>query len=1077
MGLKLRLKRRGRSLLRTARIAIQAPWELLTTGRPPQWPDEVTATPQEQGFPLGTSQQQLARLIAFYLPQFHPIPENDAWWGKDFTEWTNVKPAKPLFEGHYQPHEPGELGYYDLRDADVQHRQVELAKRYGIGGFCFYFYWFNGKRLLDLPIENYRQNTSLDLPYCLCWANESWSRRWDGKAHELLIDQQHSPDDDLAFIAHVAAHFHDPRYILIYGRPLLLVYRPGLLPDARATARRWRQWCVEAGIGEILLATTQSFEACDPASYGFDVAIEFPPNNFPVRDVRRQVRGLGPDFSGHLFDWTHFPRRADRFERQRLGYNLWRGVCPSWDNTARRKQAATVFCGSTPAGFRHWLRRAIVDTVQRRGDSSERLVFINAWNEWAEGAHLEPDRRYGYAWLEACRRALAESATELAVQRRLVLVLHDCHPHGAQYLALSLARCLKQQGFLLELIALEGGPLAEAFAAEATLHVVAGWSELRQVRLLDELQRRGCSAAITNTVVSGALLPLLKLRGFRVLSLIHELPGVIRSMGLDEQAQAIARGADLLVFPAALVRDRFMAAVGPLRPEQTLLRHQGLLRTNPYRHRRGEARQQVLERHGLPAGSRLVVAVGFLDERKGGDLLVEAAAWACAAEPNLVVLWVGHHERSMHARVQQAIRRHGLEERVLLTGFNADPLDYYAAAEVYALPSREDPFPNVVLEAIHVGVPVLAFAGATGTEPLLLAHGGRVVPAFDTTAYGEALVELLSPSGRKPRQLAAPPDQRPAPVGELSMERYSLDLCHALLETARISVVVPNYNYAALLPERLASIRRQSHPLYEWILLDDASSDGSAAVLQDFLERYELPGELLVNAENAGSVFRQWRRGVERASGDLIWIAEADDSAEPGLLDALVEAFADPGVVMAYCESQQVGPEGQQLADSYRAYTEPLGQHWLHDHVVSGAVEIGRALCVKNTIPNVSACLFRREPLLQALTAVEDELERLQVAGDWRLYLELLGKARLPERRLAFKAASLNRHRRHDKSVTQTLARQRHYNEVVAMQELAATLADNLGQPLTEEIRTAQQQYRGWLQQHFALPTSAASGG
>ena len=285
-----------------------------------------------------------SKLISFYLPQFHPIAENNEWWGEGFTEWTNVKPAQPQFEGHYQPHVPGELGYYSLLDTDTLQRQVELAKLYGLGGFCFYFYWFGGKRLLESPVLNYLNNESLDLPFCLCWANENWSRRWDGLDSEILISQQHSPEDDRAFIEHVSQYMRDSRYIRVDNKPLLLVYRPNLLPFAKETAQRWRDWCRKNGIGEIYLAYTQSFETADPATYGFDAAIEFPPNNSSPPNITDNVVPLSQDFGCNVFDWRVLQERSETYKTP--SYKLFRGVCPSWDNTARRKNRSNIFLNS-----------------------------------------------------------------------------------------------------------------------------------------------------------------------------------------------------------------------------------------------------------------------------------------------------------------------------------------------------------------------------------------------------------------------------------------------------------------------------------------------------------------------------------------------------------------------------------------------------------------------------------------------------------------------------------------------------------------------------------------------------------
>ena len=364
-----------------------------------------------------------ATLVAFYLPQFHAIPENDAWWGAGFTEWRNVSRALPQFEGHVQPRLPGDLGFYDLRNPQVMRDQATLAREYGIGAFCFYYYWFGGKTLLEAPLQQWLGDESIDLPFCLCWANENWSRRWDGRADDILIGQQHSAEDDLAFIAHIAPYLRDRRYLRVDGRPLLLVYRPGLLPEPRATAARWRTWCRENGIGEIHIAYTQSFDRADPADYGFDAAVEFPPNLATPTNVTADQSLVNPAYRGQVLDWREL---ADDYRRRPLpDYRLFPGVNCGWDNEARRSGAGRTYLHAAPRRYRDWLR----DTIERRlagRAASDRLVFVNAWNEWAEGAVLEPDARLGHAWLQATRDALRPSSRPALLRgpRAACVVIH-----------------------------------------------------------------------------------------------------------------------------------------------------------------------------------------------------------------------------------------------------------------------------------------------------------------------------------------------------------------------------------------------------------------------------------------------------------------------------------------------------------------------------------------------------------------------------------------------------------------------------------------------------------------------------
>ena len=346
------------------------------------------------------------RVLAFYLPQFHPFPENSEWWGNGFTEWTNVTKAKPNFKGHYQPQLPSDLGFYDLRVPEIMDEQAKLAKRYGIDGFCFYYYWFHGKRLLELPIERMLETNSPDIPFCLCWANENWTRRWDGLDSEVLMAQGHSDEDDKNVILDLIRYFRHQNYIRVDGKPLLIVYRVELFPDIARTAEIWRETCRAEGIGEIYLAFAETFVnatgSTSPGVYGFDGSMEFPPHGLIAR-LPEAPPDLSPTYTGTLLDYDQaIMMYVDRPAPKRPRF---RSVMTAWDNTARQQDRSSIYANSTPEAYRAWLEFVLRES-RKENFGEERIVFVNAWNEWAEGAHLEPDQKYGHTYLEMTRAAL-----------------------------------------------------------------------------------------------------------------------------------------------------------------------------------------------------------------------------------------------------------------------------------------------------------------------------------------------------------------------------------------------------------------------------------------------------------------------------------------------------------------------------------------------------------------------------------------------------------------------------------------------------------------------------------------------
>ncbi len=347
-----------------------------------------------------------ARLVPFYLPQFHPIDQNDRWWGRGFTEWSNVAAARPVYLGHHQPKLPTDTGFYDLRVEETLRLQATLARDAGIAGFMYYHYWFAGQELLEGPIRS-RLTGDVDLPFCLMWANENWTRRWDGRESDVLMGQRYEEVPAAAFIEDVLPILRDPRYLRIDGRPLIAIYRPAQIPDTRRAIATWRAAARREGIGELFVMNVdvvKDFDGVDHATlsdWGLDGSLGFPPHNALWDWLPYQHVGAVPGFGGSILSYRALVQDAIRKLEGGTPDLYYPGVMVNFDNTARRQTSPDIWFGSNPYTFRRWLASAVASVAHR--DPEHRLVFINAWNEWAEGAVLEPSDQFGSTFLQAVR--------------------------------------------------------------------------------------------------------------------------------------------------------------------------------------------------------------------------------------------------------------------------------------------------------------------------------------------------------------------------------------------------------------------------------------------------------------------------------------------------------------------------------------------------------------------------------------------------------------------------------------------------------------------------------------------------
>ena len=1000
-----------------------------------------------------------AKLVAFYLPQFHAIPENDSWWGKGFTEWRNTQRGVPRFVGHQQPRVPRDLGFYDLSNPNVLPRQIELARHAGLHGFCFYYYHFDGRRLLERPIEQFLSDRTLDFPFCIMWANENWTRRWDGLHDEVLIEQRYLPEHETTLLADWCRHFEDPRYIKVSGRPMLLIYRPGIIPQAAKTIRRWRRRLAQEFGQYPWMLMCQAFSDCDPRAFNLDGAVEFPPHKLAagLPPINSQLIQLDPQFTGTVLSYEGMIGRS--LSEAAPCFPLIKGLCPSWDNDCRRQGAGLTLHGSSPSRYRFWLER-LVDHARAHPFQGEPFIFLNAWNEWAEGAHLEPDVYHGAAYLNATARALvAGDALPVkgdalsAVKLEVLLVGHDAHRHGAQLNLLHLGRILKRRfGLNVTWLLLEGGALIKRYREVGPTTIAQpGSAEFSQ--LLRALKSAGVHYAITNTLVTGGAVPELRHEGFRIVSLVHELPGLASEYNLEKQAKAIAESSHAVVCAAEMVARGFRDFAGQAQGTVHIL-PQGVYAELP---RVPGTRESVRRELGLSAEAKIVLGVGFGDRRKGFDLFLKAARAAAKNDKKVTFVWVGDVLPNLSAEAANTPANYRQ------VGFTDAVGRYLHAADALFLSSREDPFPAVVLEALAYGLPVVGFAGCTGTEDLIREHG-TVVPAFDIAAAAQALHKLMTLENS---DAAVAADRRQQIVErDFNYGRYAFRLLQLLNPSWRpISVVVPNYNYAHYLTERMESIFAQSVPVFEIIVLDDCSTDESLAVLDRVRHKYGRDFSLVSNSTNSGSTVGQWLKGAEQASGELLWIAEADDLCESNFLQRLLLQFEGERTLFAFVDSAQIDSNGVRVGDSYHAYyAQSDAEDLSRGLTLNARIFAERFLAVRNLILNVSSILARRDDLIAALRKSCAQLQSYSFAGDWHVYATLC----LREGDVTYVPEPLNIHRRHENSATHATTGAAHIAEIEKVHDY---LEEAYGRD--DELLLKRRRYIALLHRQFGLASNS----
>ncbi|HEY0662668.1 MAG TPA: glycoside hydrolase family 99-like domain-containing protein [Lysobacter sp.] len=972
------------------------------------------------------------KAIAFYLPQFHPIPENDLWWGKGFTEWNNVVRAKPMFRGHNQPRVPADLGYYDLRTPQTQEAQARLAQGHGVHGFCYYYYWFNGKKLLNSPIEQMLKSGSPNLPFCVCWANENWSRNWDGQNRHVLLEQRYSMESNRAFIREMIPMMKDPRYIRHHGKPVLLVYRIRVIPNWRETAEMWREECRRAGVGEIhLCAVRFGLEPLDgpPEQFGVDSYVLFPPHETSRVDVRSAQIDLSSTFNGELFSYDAVVDGDIARFAEGYPWPVHRGAMMGWDNTARRLGDSRIFAGSTPSRFRYWLK-TIVEQEKKFNQGDESLVFINAWNEWAEGTYLEPDQRFGTAYLSAVKSAFADCDTGPVTVPALppptpVPVPKNTVPAVVQPTNIKRGLAIARKWHAGDRPLLEGAP-AVLMCAHISGHQLFG-GERSFLDVLKAMTRLNLNVYVT--LPSGNNKAYVEqVRQLSAGVHVFSYPQWIQDRPVDEAltlvfADIIAQHditlvhANTIVLLEPLVAARRMGRIPLIHSRELITLDESL------RDRIGLSAQEIIRRvfelsDYLIANSRATAAAfprqgrtfcvtnevdptdldmeNVLDgpvrfgivssniPKKGVADFIEVAKLCEGQVDNAEFLVIGPENKQIEQwRAEQ--KSGAIPASVKFLGYRDSPREAVAEANVILnLSSFAESFGRTVAEALAARRPVIAYEW--GALPELVQHGvtGYLAPYRDTAATAAYVVELcrnperIPEMGRRGREFIdgnCTPERlfenlRDAYVAIFGSETIERAPAIAAEPASRgLTVVVPVYNACDEVRACLESVVRNTDLANTRVLvIDDGSSDPRIAEL---LAGYrDVPGlKVHCNERNLGYT-RTVNIGLREAGSDDVVLLNSDTIVTPQWIEGLRStAYADRDIGTVTAMSDNAGAFS--FPEQGRANPKPA--HVSHDDYAATILQMAGG-CQPVEVPTGSGfCMYIRRDLVERIGAFDEE--------------------------------------------------------------------------------------------------------